>query len=172
MLESFKKETFTAPLLVLSICLFMALSNFAVSFVEFESRQDLLLTYAVMELLVFVLPAVFYVKCKKRGYAADMQMISFGFSQLPLILLMFFVLSLGGILFSLVYTYFGISFDSSAKIWQDALSLSKGDFFENEKTMVYISLVLAVVPAFAEEFVFRGVLLKEYSRYGMVPAVL
>lgn len=171
MLKQFKKEAFTAPLLVLAICLFIWAANYAVSFATFENQQDLLLTYAVMELLVFVVPAIFYVKCKPRGYSADMQLISFGFSQLPLIVLMFFVLALGGILFSLIYDHFGISFDSSAKIWQEALSLSKGDFFADEQTMVHLSLVLAVVPAFAEEFVFRGVLLKEYSRYGMFPSV-
>jgi membrane protease YdiL (CAAX protease family) len=171
MLERFKRSAFTAPLLVLAICALMLLIGNALSGMHFESKQSLLLTYAAAELFVFVLPGVFYAKCKKRGYVEELQLISFGFAQLPLIALAFFVMVFGSILASLVYGHFGVSFDSSAEIWQDALALSGGDFFSNEQDVIYLSFVLAVVPAFAEEFVFRGILLKEYSRYGVFSAV-
>lgn len=172
MRKRLSREVFTAPLLVLAICALMLLANFALSKAAFQNQETLLFSYVIVELLIFVLPGVFYVKCKKRGYAADMQLISFGFSQLPIIVLMFFIMALGGVLASLIYSHFGISYDSAAKIWQDALSLSGGEFFTDEQTVIYLSLVLAVVPAFAEEFLFRGVILKEYSRYGMLTALL
>ncbi len=167
-----KKASFTAPLPVLAAALLIALSGRVLETAAKGGTEDLLLTYVVLELIIFVLPGVLYAKCKQKGYTAGLHLISFGFSQLPFILLMTLVMATGSILLGLCYSHFDLQFDSSASFWRDALILSDGEIFENEKEVLYLSLTLAVVPAFAEEFLFRGILLTEYSRYGAFPALL
>ena len=172
MIEQLKKESFTAPLLVLAVTLLTALSGKVLENAAITKADDLLLTYVILELMIFVLPGVFYTKCKKKGYNSQLHLISIGFSQLPFILLMALVMATGGTLIGLCYSHFGLSYDNSTAFWQDALLLSEGELFENEKEVVLLSLTLAVVPAFAEEFLFRGVLLTEYSRYGAFSSLL
>ncbi|MBP3322438.1 MAG: CPBP family intramembrane metalloprotease [Clostridia bacterium] len=172
MIEKLKKESFTAPLLVLAVALLSVLVGSIPVMDAIQSKEELFLTSVILELLIFVLPGVFYAKCKKRGYTSQLQLISFGFSKLPLVVLMSLVMAMGAILMSLIYTHFGLSFDSSTSFLQEAVALSGEAYFESEKDVVYLALVLAVVPAFAEEFFFRGILLKEYSRYGMFPSIL
>ena len=167
-----KGAAFTAPLTVLAAAALTALSSKVVLQTPPNGAEDLLLTYVILELLIFVLPGVFYAKCKQKGYAGQLHLISFGFSQLPFILLMTLVMATGATLLGLLYGHFDLQFDSSATFWQDALLLSEGELFASEKEVVLLSLTLAVVPAFAEEFLFRGVLLTEYSRYGVFPALL
>lgn len=168
----FKKESFTAPLLVLFVIALTVLSQKAPDLLDFSSKEDLFLTYTVLELLIFVLPGVLYTKCKPRGYCADMNLISFGFSQLPQIILMFLVMVFGGVLLGLVYSHFGIAINTAKALQQDALLLFEGGFAGNEKEVVYLCLSLAVIPAFAEEFLFRGVLLREYRSYGMLCSIV
>lgn len=172
LLKSLKRESFTAPLTVLAAAALTALSGKVLDAVNPNGTEDLLLTYVILELLIFVLPGVFYAKCKPKDYTGRLHLISFGFSQLPFILLMTLVMATGATLVGLLYSHFDLQFDSSAAFWQDALILSEGELFESEKEVLYLSLTLAVVPAFAEEFLFRGVLLTEYSRYGVLPALL
>ncbi|MBQ7847083.1 MAG: CPBP family intramembrane metalloprotease [Clostridia bacterium] len=169
--SAFHKESFTAPLLVLFVIALTFLSKKAPDLLQFSSREDLFLTYTVLELLIFVLPGVLYTKMKPRGYCADMNLISFGFSQLPQIILMFLVMVFGGVLMGLAYDHFGIAINTAGTLRQDAQMLFESGLSGNAKELVYLCLALAVVPAFAEEFLFRGVLLREYRPYGMLCAV-
>lgn len=165
-----KKSVFTAPILVLVIALLSLFAKKVLAGAEYENEDMLFLAYTVLELLVFVLPGIFYIKLKPRGYTSEMQLVSFGFSQLPLTVLMFFVLAFGGILLSFLYSAWGLNnLDSS--LTESIRILSDGEYITDTKDILYLSLAVAVVPAFAEEFVFRGILLEEYRKYGMLPAV-
>ncbi len=166
-----KRSTFTAPLLMLVVCILSVLSGLVVPKLQFTRSEDLFLAYTILEILIFVVPGIFYVKLKPRRYTAEMDLISFGFTQLPFVALMSLLLALGGILMSLLYTQLGVTaVDSSLS--ESALIMSGGDYITNIPNVIYVSLSLAVVPAFAEEFLFRGIFLKEYRMYGMLPSVL
>ena len=91
-----KKPAFTAPLLMLTVSILSVLSAVVMSKLSFKSSDELFLSYIITEILVFVLPGILYVKLKPRGYTADLNLISFGFSALPLILLTFCAMVFGG----------------------------------------------------------------------------
>ena len=168
MLERIKKSTFTAPLLVLVVGLLSVAGQILLQRVTFNTKEELFLTYTVAELLIFVLPGIVYVKMKKGSCAADMHLVSFGFSKLPLVLLCFFVMSFGAVLINLFAS--GQAFGEGLS--QNAQLLSGGEYLSSARTILYVSLTLGVVPAFAEEFLFRGVLLYEYREYGAFPSVI
>ena len=81
MLERIKRNVFTAPLLVIVIGALAILAGKLLEAISYESAEALFLSYIVAELLVFVLPGIFYVKLKPRGYAVNMNLGSFGFSK-------------------------------------------------------------------------------------------
>ena len=166
MLERIKRNVFTAPLLVIVIGALATLVGKLLEAISYESAEALFLSYIVAELLVFVLPGIFYVKLKPRGYAVNMNLVSFGFSKLPSVILMFFVMVFGSVLTNLL-----LSNGTLAELSKDALQMTGGDYLTSPLSILYVSLALAVVPAFAEEFIFRGILLNEYKNYGMLPSV-
>lgn len=168
MLERIKRSAFTAPILLLIVAVLSVLGQMLIKNLHFRTLEELFLTYIVAELLIFVLPGIVYVKLKKRGYVADMHLVSFGFSKLPLVLLSFLVMVTGAVLINLLFKGQGIG----EGLAQTALQLSDGDYLTDARIVVYISITLGVLPAFAEEFIFRGVLLAEYRQYGVIPAVL
>ena len=166
-----KKPAFTAPLLMLTVSILSVLSAVVMSKLSFKSSDELFLSYIITEILVFVLPGILYVKLKPRGYTADLNLISFGFSALPLILLTFCAMVFGGVLMSLLYMRFP-AIGADGGLTEQALALTQGDYITDVKDVIYVSLALAVIPAVCEEFIFRGVLLREYREYGMLPSVL
>ena len=166
MLERIKRNVFTAPLLVIVIGALAILVGKLLEAISYESAEALFLSYIVAELLIFVLPGIFYVKLKPRGYAVNMNLVSFGFSKLPSVILMFFVMVFGSVLTNLL-----LSNGTLAELSKDALQMTGGDYLTSPLSILYVSLALAVVPAFAEEFIFRGILLNEYKNYGMLPSV-
>lgn len=168
MLERIKKPTFTAPILVLIVGALSAAAQTLLKNHAFGSREELFLTYTVAEILVFILPGIMYVKLKKRGYAADMRLVSLGFSKLPLVVLSFFIMAFGAVLLNL-FSH-GQAFGEGLS--RSATALSGGEYLSDARTILYVGLTLGVVPAFAEEFLFRGILLYEYRAYGAVPSVL
>ena len=149
MLERIKRNVFTAPLLVIVIGALAILVGKLLEAISYESAEALFLSYIVAELLVFVLPGIFYVKLKPRGYAVNMNLVSFGFSKLPSVILMFFVMVFGSVLTNLL-----LSNGTLAELSKDALQMTGGDYLTSPLSILYVSLALAVVPAFAEEFIF------------------
>ena len=160
MLERIKRNVFTAPLLVIVIGALAILVGKLLEAISYESAEALFLSYIVAELLVFVLPGIFYVKLKPRGYAVNMNLVSFGFSKLPSVILMFFVMVFGSVLTNLL-----LSNGTLAELSKDALQMTGGDYLTSPLSILYVSLALA------EEFIFRGILLNEYKNYGMLPSV-
>lgn len=141
--------------------------QFLLGRVAFENARSLFLSYAAAELLVFVLPGALYAKIRKKGYASELHLVSFGISNLPLVVLMFFVMALGAVLINMIGS--GAGFGEELAF--DASRLTGGDYFSDAHTVLYVGLTLGVLPAFCEEFFFRGILLTEYRRYGILPSI-
>ena len=170
MREYIKKSTFTAPLLSFVVVILSVFSKWLMTKLSFAQSEELFLSYIIIEIVIFVLPGIFYIKMKPAGYTVDLNLVSFGFSALPLIIIMFFVMAFGGILLSLLFSVLGVQ--GSGALSETAISMVGGEYFSGTGGVVYVSLALAVVPAFAEEFIFRGILLREYRDYGILPSVL
>lgn len=168
MIEKLKKNVMTAPILVLVVGVLTVLVGTVLKKLNYTSVEELFLTYSVAELLIFVLPGIFYVKLKPRGYATKMNLVSFGFTKLPLVLLMFLAMAFGSVLMNILFAGGNIG----GELAENALEMADGDYISDARMILYVALTLGVIPAFAEEFIFRGILLCEYRKYGMFPSVL
>lgn len=161
-----EKKNLTAPLLLLAVCALTLLSRL----VPYPEGNEIYLTVIVLNMLIFVLPAVFYARLQGQGYIRKMNLRPIGFSRLPVVLFLFFVLVSGSILLHyLLYVTGAISFGESESAGNFAFLAQTGG---GASDVLLTALAFAVVPAAAEEFFFRGVFMSEYEDYGGVCQVV
>ncbi len=132
-----------------------------------DSLPKLFLTLTALELLVFALPAFFFCKVKGADYLkklplAPLPLRKWGFSLSLTLFLLFGGLFLNGLAYTL-----GLSDGSYA---------AGGSFILSEVSLktnlLYVLFAYAALPAFCEEFLFRGILIAEYGKYGQLVTLL
>ncbi len=143
---------FTAPIYVTVVMILLGTSGKLLEITAERGSDDLFFTAMILELFVYMIPAAFY--CKIRG----MDMIKstgarfMSLSDLPFVISAFFLYVLGMIFFM----YFG-SVPSNAS----EINLTVQTIPETES--LFVILCYIIIPALAEEMLFRSVLLSEYS---------
>ena len=163
------KETITAPIPVL-ITYLLYLGCFATP----VARQALsrtgdysLISGVVLEVLTLLLPALIYAKCKGVGYSAQMHFMRFSPSRLIFALCML-VFALSGVILLFMLLHGTHLIEAKYPLTDTyALALS-----ERELPVLLRCISYAVLPAFAEEFLYRGVLFTEYRQSGIPAAML
>ncbi len=156
---------FRAPLLVFIICVFMIFLQFASFGADSEN-----VVYAVMLLLqtvTFAIPALFYCIINGRDFAASLPICLPKMRSLPVIVSGTLLLILTACV--LKFGIFHFAYDYSVySLYGSAISLDTTSFL----SVLLIVLSLAVFPALTEEFVFRGIVMREYSRCGAPTAMV
>lgn len=158
------KSTLSAPLLVLVVYVLLVSSRF-INTDSLQLRDNAYLSMIILQLLIFILPGVFY--CMLRGVSGErikLKFISPG--KIWFVIACFGVLVFGCTLINtaVFYIFGGESQDSLYNLFAP----QGGDRLVN---LVYTVIALAIVPAVTEEFIFRGIMLSEYSEYGVHTAV-
>lgn len=153
---------FTAPVLVLVISVFMIFVQFAQ--LDTDSESAIYGVMILLQIVVLAIPAGAFCYLKGGGYLARMDIYAPRKNSLPVILfgsatviLTSAVIKFG--IFNLVYDYslYGSSIDI------DVGSVGAG---------LLMVLSLAIFPAVTEEFVFRGIILREYKECGSVFSIV
>lgn len=159
------RATTPPAILLLTVFVLLALTSFLSS--QAQTVSDLFFTNMILQVVIFILPALLYCKIRRRTVSHP----GFTFSPLPFhpifLLSLFGVLVLGSMLLNLGLT---------------ALSGTTREFGTNASStllqiadasgMLYVIFALCIIPAVAEEFFFRGILLSEYSNQNPAAAVL
>ena len=126
---------------------------------------ELMLTFSVIQVAIFVLPTVFYAKLKKLNFVRTANLNLFAPARLILIVALLGVMLTGSLLINLaVFTLSG----DAALLESSSGSLSR--IGETAGTFITV-IAVCIMPAVCEEFAFRGVILGEYREYGAFPAV-
>lgn len=159
-------EALTAPILLL-VMLALLLCTRLLDVRLLEYRDNIYLSVIILHLLIFMLPAIFYCKLKGAGYSAQMNLRFFRPGMLPFSFAALFVMLSGGLLVKLAMFRLGV-YSGEYQVFADLIPTGGGTVSDT----AYAVLACAVLPAVCEEFVFRSVLLTEYSRYGAVCAVV
>lgn len=163
------KETVTAPIVVLiTYTLYAGCFATPIAANALSQYDDYsLISGVVLEILVLLIPALVYAKCKGVGYSASMDFASFKPAGLIFILCMLVCALAGTVLISMGMYWCGIADGKYLLTDTYALAIS-------ERTLpVYLRCVsYAVIPAFAEELLYRGVLFTEYRNSGVLVAVI
>lgn len=157
------KNTFRAPLLVLSVVLILTASRF-LDLEKLAYRDNICLAVIVLELLILVVPFAFYVKLAGSGFGKKLRMAPIRLEGFLITLLAALTLIFGDILIKLLLYQLGFV-ETEYSVYQYYLTTTDTDF-------LYSLLTFAVVPAIAEELVFRSVLCAEYEANSPVAAVI
>lgn len=160
-------KTFTAPLLVLV----MLAASIACRFINTTSLGygvAYYLSVIILQLLVYVIPAIFYCKIRENGednLASRMNMTPFSPARLGIVLFTLITLLLGSALLKISLAYMGASTSDFAG-YETVVSL-------NETTtpmeVVYILTAFTVIPALCQEFLFRAIVFTEYRSASSTP---
>ncbi len=117
-----------------------------------QSRDDFFFTAVILQLFVYIIPAAFYSKMRGLDFIKASRSGFFSPSEIPFILSAFFVFAMG----AMFLLYFGLAPESVSEINLTLRSVPETDSF-------FVSLCYIVIPALAEEMLFRSVLLCEYE---------
>lgn len=141
----------TAPLYVTVVMILLALSERLLE-ISLEIGDDFFFTAILLELLVYMLPAAFYCKLRSIDFLKSSRVRFSSISDIPFIISVF-LLYFFGMIFLL---YLGASESTASDVALTLQAVPRTD-------SVFVSLCYVVIPAFAEEMLFRSVLLSEYS---------
>ncbi len=160
----FKNPANTAPILVIAIFGLL----FACRFIDTAllTRENEYIAVIVLQLVIFLLPAVIYVRALGRDITR-FRLSIFGPGQLLLLLSALISLTTGTILIDYI-TVGGSALEESYDLWGVFISKNEG----TAGNAVYLILAHAALPALCEEFIFRGLLISEYERRSTTAAVL
>lgn len=154
------------PVLVLVVFLAILSARF-LSADTLGLNENPYLAVVVIQLVTYAIPSVFYYKVRGREFAPKVRLRMF---KTPHILYLFHatVFLIAGVLLLsiLMYTVTPESFASASSADYASFAMNKR-FFDG----VYMILAFALLPAATEEFLFRGIVIGEYERYGASVAV-
>lgn len=160
------KTAVKVPILVLVIDLLLALTD-SMTFLWGDSQKDVLISSVVVQILVLILPTLFYCRLTQLSFTRKLKLKFFSPGRIILLISLLGVMICGSLLINLVcYSLAGRTGQFSAS---SAYALSEQVGGMNP---LYVLLAFCLVPAVCEEFVFRGVVLSEYSGDGPWAGVL
>lgn len=156
------KKTLTAPALVLFM-LMLSIGSRYIDPAVLGYGDQLYLSLIILQLIVYVLPSIFYCKLRGPGYSLKLNLRLISPGRFGFMLLTFLVLVTGSAVIKLLISYIGAvgtefaGYESMVAI-TDATTLTD---------ILYIITAFAVLPAIAEGFAFRAVILTEYNDSGL-----
>ncbi len=154
------KNTLIAPLLLVLIFALMLLMRFADPG-ALGAQENIFLSIIVLQLFVFALPGIVYCKLRGASLKERLKLGLFAPGKIFFVFLSFLALLSGTLLIKLaMYYIFGTS--------SGGYSVSVYDSYitGGELNVFYVIAAIAIIPAITEEFIFRGVMLSEYSENG------
>ncbi len=158
----YKKEVRTVGIPLLAVFLLLFLCRLFRNWIDLPLPPFMLTL--LCEILVFLCPSLVYVIAKRKGYSREIRLRRFRGVHLPYLIAAFFALFSGCLLLSILCGGTD-TLGNSVTVFEKAQAQ---DFWMK----MYMALVLAILPAVAEELFFRGILPAEYERRGGMRAIL
>ncbi len=158
------KSNITAPILVAIAYLFLLLSKMIDT--GRLSGDNEYIGVIVLQLIIFLLPAVIYSKLKGEGYTARLRLRLIGAQQMLAAVLGALTLICGSLLLGILFK--GGTATDDFSLYNTFTASSNG----TAEAAFYATLAYAVLPALCEEFFFRAVLSAEYEEHGIGTALV
>ncbi len=154
------------PVLVLVVFLAILAARF-LSADALGLNENPYLAVVVIQLVTYAVPSVFYYKIRGREFAPKARLRMFKTSHILYLFHATVFLIAGVMLLSiLMYTLTPESFATASSADYASFAMNQR-FFDG----AYLILAFAILPAATEEFLFRGIVIGEYERYGASIAV-
>lgn len=162
--EKLKSPLITTPLLVIFVIAAMQGSKYALS--TLESETNLFVAVGVVQLAVLALPCMVYYLLKGRKLQEPMYLIPKGGPHILFLIFAALFFVTGMLLIKYFYFINGGEVASLVNFYEDFSGTTEGS------GQAEIILSLIIIPAFCEEFFFRGIVFSEYRKYGTANAVI
>ena len=128
------------------------------------TRDNEYFSVIVLQIMIFLIPAFAYIRLRGKELRSGLRLTLPRLDHLLLLVGAVVALSGGGMLLQLLLG----GTDGSFTLYDTFISKSYG----TTSNTLYLILAYAVLPAFCEELVFRGIFLAEYERHGASCAAL
>ena len=151
------KSYHITPVFCLVIYVLITLSSLIA--IPYDGGIYSVLTVSVLQIAVFILPAVIFCRIKGIVSPKDLGLVGFRLPNIALIICAAVFLFSASVLMSLATP----GSPRSTPV-TDVSSLSV-------QSVIYITVIYCLLPAVTEEFVFRSVIYNQYKKYGVLTAV-
>lgn len=151
---------FTAPLLTLSIYILLILSRF-IDTETLKYRDNIYLSIIILQLVIFMLPALFFCKLKGTGYSLRLNLRLFPPTRIWFIVLSALTLLTGSAVIRLAELAYTGTVESFT-LYDRFIPLAT----MSVSNIIYVLITFAALPAITEEFVFRSIIITEYEESG------
>ena len=158
------KSAGIAPILILFVFLMTVVVR-VFDLTSGKTADEIFARTVVSQIVIFALPALFYCKTRSDSYFTNIPISTMQVSRVIFIFYALAVLVSGSMLIQYGVYAIGGSAYSVSTTGQEISAISRQSGFG------YVFLALGLLPAICEEFVFRGILLYEYSQYGKFCAI-
>ena len=162
--EKLKSPAITTPILVIFVIAAMQASKYALLTVD--SETNLFLAVGVIQLVVLALPCMVYYLLKGRKLNEPMLIIPKGGTHILFLIFSALLFVSGMLLIKYFYFVNGGEVASLVNFYKDFSGTTE------DTSHIEIILSLIVIPAFCEEFFFRGIVFSEYRKYGTGNAII
>ncbi len=157
------KPSITAPLLAFVMYLLMALSTLT-DIEKLGQRDNVFLAVIILQIVIFIIPGILYCRFRGKGFTENLRFNPFNPNKLWLSVCAFFVLAFGSALVKLGLYAVGY-YSRQYTLYENYLPNDASSI----ANLLYIIIAIAIIPAVTEEFVFRGIILGEYTGMGTKP---
>ncbi len=131
-------------------------------------RDNPYFAVVVIQLITYALPSLFYVKLRGRDFSDRVRLRAFSPGRLLYIFHATVFMLCGVVLLStFMYMAFPESFSQTAAFGDAAFAMNSRLF-----DGLYLIIAFAALPAFTEEYLFRGIVTAEYENYGVGVAII
>ena len=156
------KNVHGAPLLLIVISVLLIVAGFVdLDFLAVGGNP--FLASALLEVLIFAIPAAIYARARGRKFFSHMRFRPFKAFDIPLMIFALGFMIFGGATVSFyIYRFAPELFRATASSFADS-GVGVG---------IYAVLSAAILPAITEEFIYRGIVCAEYERNGVALAVI
>ncbi|MEE0969901.1 MAG: type II CAAX endopeptidase family protein [Clostridia bacterium] len=158
------KSNMTAPLLASVAYLLLLLSR--IIKITDMTGQNKYVGLIVLQIVIFLLPAVIYSKLKGENYSRRLRLRPLGAQQTVVALLGALTLICGSLLLSILFAG-GVGNDEFS-LYNTFNAAHDG----SAESFLYVTIAYAALPAICEEFFFRSVMSAEYEEYGIGTALV
>ncbi len=153
------------PLLILSIYCLLALSS-SLTWLWGTDEASAFASAIVIQVLTLVMPTLFYSRLCRLSFTKKLNIRVFSLSKILLLIGLLGVMIFGTLTVSILWSMVVGSISGGTAASGDSMSTLES------ANVLYVVFALCIVPAVCEEFVFRGVILSEYSPYGPATAIV
>lgn len=156
------KPSLTAPAFVMVVYAFLFASRY-IDTSRFGNGSAVYLSIIVLQLIVFILPGIFYCRIKGIRNTGSLNLKLFSPGMIGFVILAVATLITGSTLIRFAQVYLSDIRDFNFIEYQGYTMSAGSTELDNP---LFLLLTFALVPAMAEEFVFRGILICEYNDGG------